>query len=337
MSDEQAFHTNLMDGMNAFQSARNRAFWQEMFAVLRGKSPELLSFDEIRARLRLHEELYRGLQDIPVDKIRGSVGRYRDFTSTFLPRKNQMQERWSRVYAVAHSMTGLPPIEVYQVGDVYFVRDGNHRVSVAKQLDMKTIQAHVTEIATPVPFYAGMTDEDIDSASAYADFLNATGLSRTRIHHQPLRLSDPSRYPDLLDLIRVHRVILGESRGQPASIEQAAADWYDHVYRPAVTNIRKYKAMDAHPDRTEADLFLWLVGNLRDLRAAFDEFEDDDNREVLVSYLRSHGVAVPDDFLANDHNPTELSIEYMERAVTVADAQRSADAPDSAAGADDHA
>ena len=68
--------------------------------------------------------------------------------------------------------------------------------------------------------------------------------------------------------------------------------------------------------------------HVRDLRVAFDEFEDDDNREVLVSYLRSHGVAVPDDFLANDHNPTELSIEYMERAVTVADERRSTDTPD---------
>lgn len=318
MSDDQSFHTNMVDGMHAFQNARGRAFWQEMFAVLRGKSAELMSFDDIRERLRLTEELYRGLQDIPVDKIRGSVGRYRDFTSTFLPRKNGMQERWSRVYAVANSMVGLPPIEVYQVGDVYFVRDGNHRVSVAKQLDAKTIQAHVTELATPVPFYAGMTEQDIDSASAYADFLEITELNRTRIHHQSMRLSDPSRYPDLLGLIRVHRAILNENQPQPVALEQAATDWYDHVYRPAVTAIRKYKAMDAHPERTEADLFLWLVGNLRDLREAFDEFDDDDNREVLVTYLRARGMEVPDDFLTNDHNPTELSIEYVEKAVAVA-------------------
>ncbi|MCU0463303.1 MAG: hypothetical protein MUF38_01905 [Anaerolineae bacterium] len=328
MSDDQAFHTNLMDGMNLFQNARGRAFWQEMFALLRGKSPDLLSFDDIRERLRLHEELYRGLQDIPVDKIRGSVGRYRDFTSTFLPRKNEMQERWSRVYAVANSMLGLPPIDVYQVGDVYFVRDGNHRVSVAKQIGSKTIQAHVTEISTPVPFYVGMTDQDIDAAGAYADFLDQTGLKQTRMHHQSLRLSDPSRYPDMLGLIRVHRSILMEARGEGVSLEQAAADWYDHVYRPAVTAIRKYKAMDAHPDRTEADLFLWLVGNLRDLRVAFDEFDDDDNREVLVSYLRSHGMEVPDDFLADDHNPAELSIEYMERAIVVAQQQVNGDPDD---------
>jgi hypothetical protein len=324
MSDDQNFHNNFVDGMHVFQNARGRAFWQEMFAVLRGKSAELMSFDDIRERLRLTEELYRGLQDIPVDKIRGSVGRYRDFTSTFLPRKNEMQERWSRVYAVANSMMGLPPIEVYQVGDVYFVRDGNHRVSVAKQLGQKTIQSHVTELTSPVPFYAGMTEEDIDSAGAYADFLEATGFNRTRIHHQSMRLSDPSRYPDLLDLIRIHRAILNENNVQPVALEQAATDWYDHVYRPAVTAIRKYKAMDAHPDRTEADLFLWLVGNLRELRTAFDEFDDDDNREVLVSYLRAHGVAVPDDFLHDDHNPTELSIEYMERAVVVAQERQGA-------------
>lgn len=315
MTDDQNFDTNLIDGIHKFQNARSRAFWQAISGLLRGKSAELLSFEEIRDKLRLNEESYKGLQDIPLDKIKGSVGRYKDFNRSFLPLSNDMQERWSRVYAVANGMMGLPPIEVYQVGDVYFVRDGNHRVSVAMQMGAKTIQAHVTELTTPVPFYAEMSDKEIDEAGAYASFLEETGLSRTRMHHQSLRLTNPSRYPDLIDLIRIHREIMTRVKGQTMSLVQAAADWYDNVYRPAVTLMRKYKVMDDHPDRTEADLFLWMVGNLGALREAFEELPDDRHQASMVEFLRSRGMNVPDDFLSDVRDPAALSLDYMEQAL----------------------
>ena len=160
--------------------------------------------------------------DIPLDKIRGSVGRYRDFNSSFLPRKNDMQERWSRVYAMANGMMGLPPIDVYQVGDVYFVRDGNHRVSVSKEMGAKTIQAHVTELSSPVPFYAGMSDREIDEASAYATFLEETGLSRTLcIITHPLAMR---RSPRLLTSFIPARSCRCK-RHTGSSI--TPADWYD--------------------------------------------------------------------------------------------------------------
>lgn len=319
MSDDQGFQANLIDGIQRFQSARSRAFWQAISSLLRGKSAELLSFEDIRDKLRLNEESYKGLQDIPLDKIRGSVGRYKDFNSSFLPRKNDMQERWSRVYAIASGMMGLPPIDVYQVGDVYFVRDGNHRVSVSKEMGAKTIQAHVTELSSPVPFYAGMTDRDINEASAYASFLEQTGLSRTRFHHQSIRLSDPSRYPDLFNLIGVHRQIMTRVKGQPVSLDHAAADWYDNVYRPAVTLMRKYKMMDEHPERTEADLFLWMVGNLGALRDTFEEQPDEAHQASMVDFLRSRGMNVPDDFLTDVHDPAALSLDYMEQALELTD------------------
>lgn len=324
MTDDQSFNANLIDGIQRFQNARGRAFWQAIFGLLRGKSAELLSFEDIRARLRLSQESYRGLQDIALDKIRGSVGRYRDFNSSFLPRSNDMQERWSRVYAVASGMMGLPPIEVYQVGDVYFVRDGNHRVSVAKEMGAKTIQAHVTELTTPVPFYAGMSEREIDEAGAYATFLEETGLSITRMHHQSIRLSDASRYPDLMGLIHIHRAIMAETKGQPVSIDHAAADWYDNVYRPAVTLMRKYEMMDEHPDRTEADLFLWLVGNLGALRDAFEDNPDETHQASMVEFLRSRGMNVPDDFLADAVNPAGLSLDYVQKALELSDDEPSA-------------
>lgn len=163
---EELFRSNFLEGFSKFQEARRRAFWQEMIGHLRGKPVELLSFDDIRARLRLRDEHYCGLQDVPLDKIVGSVGRYRDFTNSFLPRSHDMEARWSRVYAAIQSMEGVPPIELYKVGEVYFVRDGNHRVSVAHQLGYKTIQAQVTELPTSVELKPGMSADELDDTEA---------------------------------------------------------------------------------------------------------------------------------------------------------------------------
>ncbi|GIK29085.1 MAG: hypothetical protein IT298_12610 [Chloroflexi bacterium] len=326
MSEDQSFQLYLVDGINKYHNARSRAFWHDIFHLLRGKSAELLSFDEIRAKLHLREESYRGLHDIPLDHIKGSVGRYRDFNRSFLPRRSVDQDRWSRVYAMASGQRGLPPIEVYQVGDVYFVRDGNHRVSVARELGAKTIQAHVTELSTPVPFHADMTDRDIDDIAAYSAFRDETGLATTRIHHQSLRLSDASRYPDLLGLIEIHRGFLGRVRGTPVSLETAAADWYDNVYRPVVTVMRKYHIMDEYPDRTEADLFLWMVRNLADLREQFEDAPTAPTRDNVIDFLRERGLNVPDNFLA-ENDPEVETLRFA--ANVIADAAGSEPGSDS--------
>ena len=285
--------------MSAFQNARLRAFWDEALALVRGKPAELLSFEDIRTRLRLREENYRGLQEIPLDQIAGSVGRYREFTSKFLPKRNKMQERWSRVYAQASGMMGLPPIELYKVGDVYFVRDGNHRVSVARQLGAKTIQAHVTELPTSIHLRAGMSEEELDNVTAYAEFLDITRLPYTRPHHQSMMLSEISRYGDLLGHINLHRSVLESMEGEEIPIEEAAADWYDNVYRPAVTLIRKYDMLKYMPKRTEGDLYLWMIDHLREVKEAYgDEADSRTFSDALVDYLTSHHIPVPKDLLA---------------------------------------
>jgi hypothetical protein len=89
-----------------------------------------------------------GLQQIPLDRIVGSVGKYQEFSRSFLPRLTRNKERWKGVFVGALDVQGLPPIDVYQVGEVYFVIDGNHRVSVARQLGATTIEAYVTKLST---------------------------------------------------------------------------------------------------------------------------------------------------------------------------------------------
>jgi hypothetical protein len=314
--EDNSFRTNYAEGLNAFQSARRRAFWQEMLNHVRGKSAELLSFDEIKTRLRLREESYKGLQDVPLDRIVGSVGRYRDFTTSFLPKTNEMQERWSRVYAQANSLEGLPPIELYKVDDVYFVRDGNHRVSVARQLGNKTIQAHVTELPTSIDLEPGMTEEELNAAAAYAAFLEESGLKRLRIHHQDMTVSEPPRYAELLGHIYLHQRWLERERGQPVSLDDAAVDWYDNMYRPAVTLIRKYSVLEHAPGRTEADLYLWLVDHLQEVRLLYgDEAPTRTFSDALVDFLAERGEQVPAELMVEDDDSVILAQAAIMEAV----------------------
>ena len=317
---------NYMEGMSAYQNARMRAFWDEMFSLVRGKPAELLSFEDVRARLRLREEYYKGMQDVPMDKIVGSVGRYREFTRSFLPKRRVQQERWSRVFAVATGMQGLPPVELYKVGDVYFVRDGNHRVSVAHQLGNKTIQAQVWELPTSLALHPDMDEEDIDALSAYAEFLDTTRLPYTRPHHQPITLSEPSRYADLIGHIDLHRAVLQKRNDETIDFEDAAADWYDNVYRPAVTLIRKYDVLDHMPKRTEGDLYLWMIDHLREVRDELGEegaprtFSD-----ALEDFLVEKRIPVPNDLRAEKDQSVTLTRAEIEQQLEEYRAQLAAD------------
>lgn len=318
MPEDASYQTNYMEGISKFQGARAKAFWQDLASLVRGKSTELLSFEDIRTRLRLKAESYRGLQDVALDKIVGSVGRYNDFTRDFLPRTNEMRERWSRVYAQINSMQGVPPIEVYKVGDVYFVRDGNHRVSIAKRNGDQTIQAHVTELPTSVHIEADMSEDELNAATSYAVFLDETNLSQTRPYHQPINLSEPSRYPELMGHIYLHAQVLERVRNQPVSMGQAAADWYDNVYRPAVTLTRKYNILHLTGDkrRTEADVYLWMIDHLREARnqlgeeAATRKFSD-----ALVDYLTQKKIAIPRELLHEEDESVILSKLQIQRKI----------------------
>jgi hypothetical protein len=248
-----------------FSRARIQAFWQEAWALLTGKSIDLLRFEEVKQRLRLRDERYLGLREIPVEKIVGSVGRYKDFTRSFLPRTNAVRSRWQRLDALARGQEGFPPIEVYKVGEVYFVLDGNHRVSVARQLGMKTIEAYVTELLTPIRIDENITPDDLIKKEGYVDFLTQTKLDLLRPGSEVL-LTEPERYPLILEHISVHRYFMGHDQKRDISWEEAVTSWYDHVYMPMVELIRKFGVLEAFPGRTEADLYTWLIKHQEALR-----------------------------------------------------------------------
>ena len=300
MADQQLFRNHYNEGKSKFQSIQNKVFWKELLNHLTGKHDELLNFDEVRSRFHLHEEHYQGVHDVPLENIVGSVGRYKDFTATFLPKNMKLRERWSRIYALANSMEGPPPIELYKVGDAYFVRDGNHRVSVASELGAKSIQAHVIEMPTAIPLRPGMSPQQMDAAEAYANFLSETGLSRIAPDHESIELTEPSRYHELMAYIFLHARVMEKLEGHAQSTEEATADWYHTVYKPAIDLIRKYTVIDRlkgnETARTEGDLYLWLMNNLLDLRHQYgDESPHKSFSDALTSYLEEKHIAVPED------------------------------------------
>lgn len=320
MAEDITFRSNYIQGVNKFQSVRGKAFWQDILNLVTRQSSELLSFDEIRARFNLHEEHYQGIHEVPLDQIVGSVGRYKDFTATFLPKSNNMRERWSRVYAVANSMEGPPPIELYKVGDVYFVRDGNHRVSVARELGAKSIEAHVTEMPTSIPLRPNMTDQQMQAAQAYATFLEETALSRAVTDHDSIELTIPARYHELMGHIFMHQRVLEQIEGQPVSSEAATAHWYHSIYKPAIALIRKHNVLELckgnKTTRTEGDLYLWLMDHLLDLRRQYGEDTPTSKfSDALIDYLEEKHVDVPEELEDEDDNSVLLTRTQVMNAV----------------------
>jgi nucleotide-binding universal stress UspA family protein len=229
----------------------------------RQQSADLLPFEEVKQKLDLHISRDRGLQQVPLDKIVGSVGKYRDFTRAFWPKQEKLRERWKWIYVAAHSFRGLPPVELYQVGDVYFVKDGNHRISVARELGNRTIEASVTEFISPVPLTVDTLDTDLDAlvlALEREEFLQRTRILELR-PAATLEVSEVGGYRRLQEHMAVPGYVLSQEQQRDLSWEEAVAIWYDDVYLPVVATIHEHGLHDSFPASTDADLYLWLMEN----------------------------------------------------------------------------
>jgi len=249
-----------------------QAFYSDWFRRMRGQESDLLSYDEVRQILHAQEMSVRPkLEEVPLDKIVGSVGRYQDFNSAFLPRTDALEERWAQVDAVREGMTGLPPVDLLKVGDLYFVRDGNHRVSVARAHGEDTIEAYVTPVETTIPVEAETAEELREwlIEASRQQFLKRTGLDQY-YPDAPIRLTEPGRYRDLDEQIAVHRWYLGEQRGAEVPYQEAARSWYENVYLPMAREIEESGLLDEFPDRTITDLYLWLCKHREELREQYN-------------------------------------------------------------------
>lgn len=271
-----------------FEQAHRAAFIQDVLALVRYEPVDLLPFELVREKLHLSNKYYLGLQEIPLEQIVGSVGRYEDFTRTFMPRKSNSRQRWEKIDSLTDS-GGWPPIEVYKVSDTYFVRDGNHRVSVARQLGAETIEAYVWEYPTRVPLEPDDDIDDLILREEYLEFLESTELDKLR-PDQWIILTQPGGYWELEESIALHRHWKSWDMDSDIPWLEAVADWYDNIYLPLATKIREEEILSLFPGRTEADLVVWVLRHWTKLERDYggEEVEASEAVEDFAERTRSN-------------------------------------------------
>ncbi|MBB6097044.1 hypothetical protein HNR42_000458 [Deinobacterium chartae] len=238
--------------------ARRKALMYTLLSTVRGEENHLIPFEWVRY-LKPSSEHYRGTQTIEVEAIIGSVDRYDEFDRHFLPLEDYLDERWIAIRRAQLEGRELPPIQVYKVGGVYFVKDGNHRVSVARRERQKYIDAEVIELDVMIEPAPGDTLKDLILKGEQAAFLRETRLEEVRPQHTPILFSTPGRFDILLDHIRTRQYYLGMKHGREVSWEEAVGSWYDRLYSRVVEHLRAHGVLDRFPGRTEADLYLWIM------------------------------------------------------------------------------
>jgi hypothetical protein len=271
--------TERLKAIQEFRNARRRAEVKALLSKFTGKSEELLAFDEIRKTLDLTHPLQEELRDIPLDSIVGSVNRYYDFNRQFYPLDDSAENRWSRVRTLVETK-GLDPIEVYQVGDVYFVLDGNHRVSIARQMNAETIQAYVKTFRSNIEVKPDDEITDVVLRHEHKELMEDTKLDQIR-PDVDFEVTVCGRYKEIKEHIDVHRYYLGLEQKREVSTEEASTSWVENYYLPGIHAIREQEILEEFPGRTETDLYLWLKRHQWELEKSLDR-------------------AVPDRFAAQD-------------------------------------
>jgi hypothetical protein len=230
------------------------------------QAPEesLLPLAEVTDRLRIHGQHYEGVQTIPVARIIGTVDRSVDFDRLFRPRRMLLR---SRLEALGEAFPDgmVPAIAAYEVGGMYFVVDGHHRVALAHQLQMDYIEADVTSITTS---YALTPDVDVRQLIHTEQHRMFKERSRLLVRHPEAKIlfSRPSGYGQILDLVEAHAYQMSVRAGQLVPLEEATADWYETDYRPATAAIHQAKLPKVYRHATKADIYLWVEAKRRELR-----------------------------------------------------------------------
>ena len=257
-------HQRLMDPHEQsdrdFSRARRRAFLRRIGAYLRRDpgSNQLLSFDEVKGALGAVSQVYLGMREVPVSEIIGSVGRHRDFDRAFLPSKPDLGTRWRRIDEIMDRGEELPPVSLYKIGDVYFVQDGNHRVSVARQRGVEMIDAEVIELRSRVPLDSALTARDLLHKLEHRHLLERLPFDRV-LPEIKVQFSDVSDYRKLATYVEAHGFRLSQLWRRYVTPEEVLRDWFEYGYRPIAEMMREERILDAFPGRTELDLYLWIV------------------------------------------------------------------------------
>jgi hypothetical protein len=245
------------DAADDFQRLRRHQVLSRLAQRLRREPDDvtvILPFDEVVAALGIVGEHHVGLQVISLDSIVGSVDRLRDFDRRFRPTSPRPRERWERIAAAVRRGEPMPPISVYRVGDLHFVRDGHHRVSVARALGQRVIEADVTEVRTRLPASGIRAVTDL----VFKDYER---LFRERVPLSPdaqatLSMEDPWHWAELSETVEAWGFRLLQLEGRFLTRAEVATRWYEDEYRRVV---RMLRAADLIGPHTEAEAYLRIA------------------------------------------------------------------------------
>jgi hypothetical protein len=273
------------DAQHDFARARRAQVLRRLGGALRrsGDLDHILPFDEVVGALGMRERRPLGLRDVPLDRILGTVDRTNDFDRAFRPTSSRARERWERLATAARRGETLPPISLYVVGGVYFVRDGHHRVSVARALGRDTIDAWVTEIVPAVGPGEDLRLGDLPLKSherVFAERVPLPPAVRGRI-----RLSDPWHYGALAEGVEAWGFRTMQEREELLTREQVAEEWFRLDYEPIVASLTEAGIVGRGETETEA--YMRVVTERYRLLRSHDWNEDVLERLSAGSPLRS--------------------------------------------------
>jgi hypothetical protein len=248
------------DAQNDFSRARRARLLTEIARRLRREPDDvglILPFEEVVDALGRTGQSDIGLKVVPLDAIVGTVDRNAEFDRGFRPTSPRLRSRWERINAAQRRGETMPPVSLYKVGDLYFVRDGHHRVSVAKAFGRKDIDAYVTEVTTRVPlgFDTRLPDLPIkDHERLFRERVPLPPEARRRIE-----LSDPWDFGDLAEAVEAWGFRAMQERRSFMDRREVARHWFQDEYEPVAEMLR---AGDLMADgETETEAYMRLAGD----------------------------------------------------------------------------
>jgi hypothetical protein len=275
-----------------FTRARNKALFNEIQNFLNPDKSRLLSFHDVKKILKPKNEVYAGMKTVPIQKIVGSEGRYQDFDNHFLPKTSNLRQRWERVDEAHLSDIVLPPIQLYEIGGLYFVRDGNHRVSVSKAQGVQYIDAEVISLQTEILLKPGITPENILSEVIKYEkrvFYTETAFGDLT-EDWNLDFTSPGQYDVIYNHILVHKYYINTGIKEEIPFNDALVSWYKNVYQPVMHVIKKKKLLKRFRNRTASDLYVWIIKQWDDLKQKYGLEYSLDAATDRITDMHPHGL-----------------------------------------------
>lgn len=274
-----------------FSKARNKALFNEIQHFLNPDETTLISFSDIKKMLKPGNETYLGMKTVPVKLIVGSESRYQDFDNRFFPKKMHLKTRWEHIDMAHIQDINLPPITLYELGGLYFVRDGNHRVSVAKAKNVEFIDAEVVSLQSeihlnPKDSLQKMTKQVINyekrvfySETAFGDITDFWSLD----------FSVPGQYDVIYNHILTHKYYINMNQTEEISMDKAILSWFKTVYLPVIHSIDHHHVMKNFKGRTKSDMYVYIIKYWDEIKNKFgNDFSID---EAAAAYSNKFGVS----------------------------------------------